>query len=42
VIAVYRDSALGGYCHATIIMIGGEEITGLRLALAVTPLQAKL
>jgi hypothetical protein len=35
VIAVYRDCSLGGYCNCTVIMVGGEEISGCALVAAI-------
>jgi len=42
VIAVYRDSALGGYCNATVIMASGEEISGRVLVAAVDRIEREL
>ncbi len=40
VIAVYRDSTMGGYCNAAVIMASGEEISGRALPLPSMRLQA--
>jgi hypothetical protein len=42
VIAVYRDSALDSYCHATIITASGEEISGRVLVAAVDRIEREL
>jgi hypothetical protein len=41
VIAVYRDNALDGYCHATIITASGEEISGRALTAGVDALERR-
>jgi hypothetical protein len=41
-IAVYRDSALGDYCNATVIMASGEEISGRVLVAAVDRIEHEL
>jgi hypothetical protein len=40
VIAVYRSEALGGYCNATVIMVGGEEISGCCLVAAIDHIES--
>ena len=42
VIAVYRDDALGGYCNATLIMVGGEEISGRCLVAAINRIESEI
>jgi hypothetical protein len=38
VIAVYRDSSVGAYCNVTVIMLGGEEISGRAVAALISTL----
>ena len=42
VIAVYRDSVFGGYCDATVILIGGEEISGRCLVAAIDKIEREI
>ena len=42
VIAVYRDAAMGGYCQATVIVVGGKEISGRCLVAAVNHIESEL
>ena len=42
VLAVYRDGAVGGYCNATVIMVGGEEVSWRSLAAAVNHIESEL
>ena len=39
VLAVYRDEAMGGYCNATVIMVGGVGISGRCLVAAVNRIE---
>ena len=42
VLAVYRDEAMGGYCNATVIMVGGKEISGRCLVTAVNRIENEI
>ena len=42
VIAVYRDAAMGGYCNATVIMVGGKEISGRCLVAAINRIESEI
>jgi hypothetical protein len=42
VIAVYRDCSLGGYCNCTVIMVGGEEISGCALVAAIDHIEREI
>ena len=42
VITVYRDTAVGGYCNATLVMASGEEISGRCLAAAIDRIASEL
>ena len=39
VLAVYRDAAIGGYCDATVIMVGGKEISGRCLVVPINRIE---
>ena len=40
--AIYRNAAMGGYCDATVIMVGGKEISGRCLVAAVNHIESEL
>jgi hypothetical protein len=42
VIAVYRENALGGYCNATVVLIGGEEVSGRCLVAAIDRIEREI
>jgi hypothetical protein len=42
VIAVYRAEATGGYCDATVVLVGGEEISGRCLVAAVNRIESEI
>ena len=42
VLAVYRDEAIGGYCNATVILVGGREISGRCLVAAVNRIESEI
>ena len=42
VIAVYRDAAMGSYCNATMILGGGEEISGRVLVAAIDRIEREI
>jgi hypothetical protein len=42
VLAVYRNAAIGGYCNATVIMVGGNEISGRCLVAAIERIEREI